>query len=84
MKNAPFCVGFAAETEDLARNAAQKRRQKGVPLLAANLVQEGLGGDDNAIRLYDERGEHDLGRGPKLELARKLVAHVARALPSGK
>jgi phosphopantothenoylcysteine decarboxylase/phosphopantothenate--cysteine ligase len=84
MKNAPFCVGFAAETEDLARNAAQKRRQKGVPLLAANLVQDGLGGDDNAIRLYDERGEHDLGRGPKLELARKLVAHVARALPSGK
>jgi len=81
MRNAPFCVGFAAESEDLERNAAEKRAQKGIPLLAANLAQQALGADDNAIKLYDERGEHDLGRGPKLELARKLVAHIAGALP---
>jgi phosphopantothenoylcysteine decarboxylase / phosphopantothenate---cysteine ligase len=81
MKNAPFCVGFAAESEDLERNAAEKRAQKGIPLLAANLAQQALGADDNAIKLYDARGEHDLGRGPKLELARKLVAHIAGALP---
>jgi phosphopantothenoylcysteine decarboxylase / phosphopantothenate---cysteine ligase len=80
LKNAPFCVGFAAESEDLERNAAEKRAQKGIPLLAANLAQQALGADDNAIKLYDERGEHDLGRGPKLELARKLVAHIAGAL----
>ena len=84
MENAPFCVGFAAESEDLAANAARKRAQKRIPLLAANLAPDALGADDNAIRLYDERGEHDLGRGPKLELARKLVAHVARVLPAGK
>ena len=84
MKDAPFCVGFAAESEDLAANAARKRAQKKVPLLAANLAHDALGADDNAIRLFDERGEHDLGRGPKLELARKLVAHVARLLPAGK
>jgi phosphopantothenoylcysteine decarboxylase/phosphopantothenate--cysteine ligase len=77
MKNAPFCVGFAAESEDLARHAREKRARKKIPLLAANLAQEALGRDENAIRLYDERGEHDLGRGSKLELARKLVAHVA-------
>jgi phosphopantothenoylcysteine decarboxylase/phosphopantothenate--cysteine ligase len=82
LKDAPYCVGFAAESEDLARNAAAKRAQKNVPLIAANLAQEALGADDNAIKLYDERGEHDLGRGPKLELARRLVAHVARALPA--
>jgi phosphopantothenoylcysteine decarboxylase/phosphopantothenate--cysteine ligase len=82
LKDAPYCVGFAAESEDLARNAAAKRAQKNVPLIAANLAQDALGGDDNAIKLYDERGEHDLGRGPKLELARRLVAHVARALPA--
>jgi len=84
MKNAPFCVGFAAESEDLERNAAQKRAQKGIPLLAANLAQQAFGADDNAIKLYDERGAHDLGRGPKLELARKLVAHIAGVLPHAK
>jgi phosphopantothenoylcysteine decarboxylase/phosphopantothenate--cysteine ligase len=77
MKDAPFCVGFAAESENLVRHAMEKRARKKIPLLAANLAQEALGRDDNAIRLYDERGEHDLGRGSKLELARKLVAHVA-------
>jgi phosphopantothenoylcysteine decarboxylase/phosphopantothenate--cysteine ligase len=84
MKNAPFCVGFAAESEDLARNAKEKRARKNIPLLAANLAQDALGADENAIRLYDERGEHDLGRGPKLELARKLVEHVAGMLPQKK
>ena len=84
MKNAPFCVGFAAESEDLERNAAEKRAQKGIALLAANLAQDAIGADDNAIKLFDERGEHDLGRGPKLELARKLVAHIAGVLPRAK
>ena len=84
MKHAPFCVGFAAESEDLAKNAAEKLRKKNIPLIAANLAQDALGAEDNAIKLYDRRGEHDLGRGPKLELARKLIAHVAGVLPRGK
>ena len=81
MKNAPFCVGFAAESEDLEKNAREKLARKKIPLIAANLAQDALGADENAIRLYDQRGAHDLGRGPKLELARKLVAHVAALLP---
>jgi phosphopantothenoylcysteine decarboxylase/phosphopantothenate--cysteine ligase len=81
MKNAPFCVGFAAESEELERNAMEKRAKKKVPLIAANLATQAIGADDNAIRLFDERGAHDLGRGPKIELARKLVAHVAALLP---
>ena len=84
LKNAPFCVGFAAETENLARNAVEKRAKKNIPLLAANFAPDALGADENAIKLYDERGEHDLGRGPKLELARKLVEHVAGMLPQKK
>jgi phosphopantothenoylcysteine decarboxylase/phosphopantothenate--cysteine ligase len=84
MKNAPFCVGFAAESEDLERNALEKRARKKVPLLAANLAQDALGADDNAIWLYDDRGAHDLGHGAKIELARKLVAHVAAMLPARK
>jgi phosphopantothenoylcysteine decarboxylase/phosphopantothenate--cysteine ligase len=79
-KNAPFCVGFAAESENVGANAKQKRLSKGVPLIAANRAQDALGADDNAITLYDARGRHALGRGPKLEQARKLVAHVAGML----
>jgi phosphopantothenoylcysteine decarboxylase/phosphopantothenate--cysteine ligase len=84
LKEAPFCVGFAAESEQLEKNAREKRARKNVPLIAANLAAQAIGSDDNAIRLFDERGSHDLGRGPKIELARKLVAHVAALLPANK
>ena len=83
-KDAPFCVGFAAESENLDANAKRKRVKKGVPLMAANLAQQALGADDNAITLYDARGKHSLGRGPKLEQARKLLAHVAGMLSKKK
>lgn len=83
-KDAPFCVGFAAESEKLAEHARAKRAKKAVPLLAANLAQHALGADDNDITLFDERGEHPLGRAPKLELARRLVAHVAGMLAGQK
>jgi phosphopantothenoylcysteine decarboxylase/phosphopantothenate--cysteine ligase len=79
-KKPPFCVGFAAESENVDENAKRKRLQKGVPLIAANRAQDALGADDNAITLYDARGRHPLGRGPKLEQARKLVAHIAGML----
>ena len=81
-KNAPFCVGFAAESDNLGEHAREKRVRKSVPLLAANLAHEALGADDNSLTLFDDRGEHPLGRGPKIDLARKLVAHVA-ALMAG-
>jgi len=84
MKNGPFCVGFAAESEKLDLHAKEKRATKTLPLLAANLVQDALGADTNSIVLYDDRGEHPLGTGAKLELARKLVEHVAGMLPQKK
>jgi phosphopantothenoylcysteine decarboxylase/phosphopantothenate--cysteine ligase len=84
MKNGPFCVGFAAESEKLAQHAKEKRAKKNLPLLAANLAQDALGADTNSIVLYDDRGEHPLGTGAKLELARKLVEHVAGMLPQKK
>jgi phosphopantothenoylcysteine decarboxylase / phosphopantothenate---cysteine ligase len=80
----PFCVGFAAESENLAQNARAKLAKKKLPLIAANLAQEAIGRDDSAITLYDAEGEHPLGRGPKLDLARKLVEHVASRLPRRK
>jgi len=84
MKNGPFCVGFAAESEKLDQHAKEKRATKNLPLLAANLVQDALGADTNSIVLYDDRGEHPLGTGAKLELARKLVEHVAGMLSQKK
>ena len=83
-KKAPFCVGFAAESEKLEAHAREKLARKGIPLIAANLAQEALGADDNAITLFDQRGRHPLGRGPKIELARKLVAHIAGMMPKAK
>ena len=80
----PFCVGFAAESENLAQNARAKLTKKKLPLIVGNLAQDALGRDDSAITLYDAGGEHPLGSGPKLELARKLVEHVAGKLPSRK
>jgi len=84
MKNPPFCVGFAAESEEVAENARAKRAKKKIPLLAANIAQKALGAEDNEITLFDDDGEHPLGRGSKLELARKLVAHVAGMLAGAK
>ena len=84
MKHAPFCVGFAAESEQLEKNAMEKRAKKKVAVIAANLATQAIGADENAIRLFDARGAHDLGRGPKIELARKLVAYVAQQLPRKK
>jgi phosphopantothenoylcysteine decarboxylase/phosphopantothenate--cysteine ligase len=77
----PFCVGFAAETENLREYAQAKRAKKGIPLLAANLAQHAFGRDDNALTLFDEAGEHVIERAPKVVVARRLVAHIARMLP---
>ena len=80
-RRAPFCVGFAAETENLEAFAEAKRRRKKVPLLAANLAQHAFGADDNQLILFDDQGRHELPRAPKIELARALVAHIAKLLP---
>lgn len=80
----PFCVGFAAESENLAKNAKAKLAKKKLPLIAANLAQETFGRDESALTLYDAKGGHSLGRGPKIELARKLVEQVAKRLPHRK
>ncbi len=76
----PFCVGFAAETENLREHAQAKRKKRRVPLLAANLAQHAFGAEDNALTLFDDAGEHELPRAPKITLARQLVSHIAQML----
>jgi phosphopantothenoylcysteine decarboxylase / phosphopantothenate---cysteine ligase len=73
-----FCVGFAAESHDLAANAQAKRVRKGVPLLVGNIGPATFGADDNALLLVDERGVEEMPRASKLQLARALVAQIAR------
>jgi phosphopantothenoylcysteine decarboxylase / phosphopantothenate---cysteine ligase len=75
-----FCVGFAAESHDLLAHAQAKRARKGVPLLVGNIGPETFGQDDNALLLVDAQGSTELPRGPKLQLARQLVAEIARRL----
>nr|WP_307839120.1 phosphopantothenoylcysteine decarboxylase [Deefgea sp. CFH1-16] len=77
-ENPPFCVGFAAESENLLEYAEAKRKRKKLPLLAANLVQTAMGHDDNEIVLLDDSGETRLARAPKIDIARKLIAHITR------
>lgn len=76
-----FCVGFAAESHDLLAHARAKRERKGIPLLAGNIGPLTFGLDDNQLLLVDEHGEQELPRAPKLQLARMLVAEIARRLP---
>jgi phosphopantothenoylcysteine decarboxylase/phosphopantothenate--cysteine ligase len=75
-----FCVGFAAESHDLAANAQAKRARKGVPLLVGNIGPATFGADDNALLLVDEKRTREIPRASKLELARLLVADIAARL----
>ncbi len=77
-----YCVGFAAESQDLLANAQAKRERKGVPLLVGNIGPDTFGQDDNALLLIDEQGSTELPRASKLLLARQLVAEIARRLPA--
>ena len=76
MKDGPFCVGFAAESEDLARYAQEKRVRKKIPMIVANLVQHAVGKDENEVTIYDDDGEHALARAPKSRIAHQIVAHA--------
>jgi phosphopantothenoylcysteine decarboxylase/phosphopantothenate--cysteine ligase len=78
-----FCVGFAAESENLAAHAKAKRERKGIPLLVGNIGPLTFGQDHNSLLLVDANGVRELPRAPKLALARDLVAEIAARLPPG-
>ena len=77
-----YCVGFAAESQDLEAQATAKRLRKGVPLLVGNIGPATFGQDDNALLLIDAQGTLEMPRNSKLVLARMLVAEIARRLPA--
>ena len=76
-------VGFAAETDDLAANAAAKRRAKGCDWIVANDVSAAtgiMGGPENAILLVTDMGAEAWPRMTKDEVARRLAQRMADAL----
>jgi phosphopantothenoylcysteine decarboxylase/phosphopantothenate--cysteine ligase len=74
----PFCVGFAAETEDLEKNAESKRRKKKLPLIVANWAQDAIGTDESALVLLDDDGKQYLPNASKINQARYLIKHIAQ------
>ncbi|MET3130489.1 phosphopantothenoylcysteine decarboxylase/phosphopantothenate--cysteine ligase [Oxalobacteraceae bacterium GrIS 1.11] len=76
----PYCVGFAAESENLIAFGATKREKKGIPLLVGNIGHNTFGQDDNTIILFDEHGHTVLPRAGKLALARQLISEIAKRL----
>ncbi|HEY0295734.1 MAG TPA: bifunctional phosphopantothenoylcysteine decarboxylase/phosphopantothenate--cysteine ligase CoaBC, partial [Bordetella sp.] len=79
----PWCVGFAAETENLAQYAEDKRRRKNIPLLVGNLAQNVMDAEATELVLFDAQGMHPLPAAPKLDAARRLIAEIAARLPRG-
>ncbi|WP_291010411.1 bifunctional phosphopantothenoylcysteine decarboxylase/phosphopantothenate--cysteine ligase CoaBC [Hydrogenophaga sp.] len=77
-----YCVGFAAESQDLLAQAQKKRERKGVPLLVGNIGPDTFGQDDNALLLVDAQTATELPRADKLHLARRLVMEIARRMPA--
>lgn len=82
--DAPYCVGFAAESDDLLANARAKLAKKGIPLVVANVGPETFGRDENTVTLVDADGDTPWPPADKLTLARRLVAEVARRLGAAK
>ena len=79
LAEAPFTVGFAAETENLHANAKQKLAQKNLNMIAANRVGDDLGFDreENALQVFWPGGSQSLDTAPKETLARQLLDIVA-------
>ncbi|WP_439572694.1 bifunctional phosphopantothenoylcysteine decarboxylase/phosphopantothenate--cysteine ligase CoaBC [Phreatobacter sp.] len=82
-KRPRLVVGFAAETENVVDNARAKLARKGCDLIVANDVATGtgtFGGDANTVHLVSSEGVETWARQSKDEVARALVAHLARRL----
>ncbi|MEO1947902.1 MAG: phosphopantothenoylcysteine decarboxylase, partial [Methylophilaceae bacterium] len=76
----PFCVGFAAESENIIEYASQKRFNKKLPLIVANEVTSAMGSDSNQVTLIDDKGNHPLQRTSKVSIATSILEHMHKLL----
>ncbi len=77
-KTGPWCVGFAAETENLSEFAHAKRLRKGIPMLIGNLAQHVMDSDHTTVKIFDAQGEHALPMGTKQEVARQIIGAIVQ------
>ena len=80
LPGAPYCVGFAAESENLAQHAEDKRHRKNIPLLVGNIGHHTFGRDTNELMLFDADGATAIPPAVKITLARRLITEIARRL----
>ncbi len=76
----PYCVGFAAESTDLEVHAHEKRQRKGIPMIVGNIGPDTFGSDLNQLLVIDESGSKKIAQAEKLQLARQLIALVAKKI----
>lgn len=80
LPNAPFTVGFAAESENVAARARAKLDAKKVQMVVGNLAQEALGADESELIVVTADGDTAFARAGKLTQARRLIAEIAKRL----
>jgi phosphopantothenoylcysteine decarboxylase/phosphopantothenate--cysteine ligase len=81
LQDPPYCVGFAAETNDVVNYAKGKLERKKLNLIAANHVggsETGFGSAENAITLISSDNVIELPRASKTSLARRLIREIAK------
>ena len=79
-KSYPYCVGFAAESNDLEKHADEKRKRKGIPMVVGNIGPDTFGSDLNQLLIIDESGSKKIAKAEKLQLARQLIQLVAKKI----
>ncbi len=86
MRDAPFTVGFAAETEKLREHALKKLESKKVDMIAANQVGPACGFDreTNSLEVFWPGGSVAIGEDTKLAVARRLIALIAERFRTAK
>lgn len=80
LANPPFCVGFAAESEQVIEYASQKRIAKKLPLIVANDVSA-MGSNVNQVTLIDQTGIYPLKQSTKTKVAHNILEHISKMLP---
>ncbi|MFS0754804.1 bifunctional phosphopantothenoylcysteine decarboxylase/phosphopantothenate--cysteine ligase CoaBC [Noviherbaspirillum sp. 1P10PC] len=80
LANKPYCVGFAAESDNLLEYGRAKRERKGIPLLVGNIGPSTFGSDRNELVLFDQHGHTAMPAADKLHLARQLISEIASRL----
>jgi len=83
-KNKPFCVGFAAETNNVVAYARNKLIAKNLDMICANDVSDseiGFNGDNNQLTVITASGQEiELERATKRSLSQKLVKLISEQL----